>query len=343
MDTNERQSLFEQYRAEGWSQQYLSYRKRWEEFPKNNEISDFPLLVDIEISSICNLHCPMCYTITKEFKKKVKATLMRFELFVKIIDEIANRVPAIRLSLRGEPLLHERILDCIRYSKSKGIKEVSMLTNGSKLNPEMSQSLVEAGLDWLTISIDGINEIYERIRKPLRFSDTLQKLKDLQIIKNKLKTHKPVVKVQGIWPAIRNNPSDYYNTLAPYTDLIAYNPLIDYLSNDKEIVYVDNFVCPQQYQRLVIGADGLAMMCSNDEENTVIIGNANTETIYQIWHSENLNKIREIQQKTGGFKEIPVCKKCYLPRATDDHEFGIVNGHGFVVKNYINRDQQIGK
>ncbi|CAK8719154.1 hypothetical protein GKODMF_10720 [Candidatus Electrothrix gigas] len=70
MDTQERERLFETYRSEGWEQEYELYRKNWVDFPKKQYVSEYPLLVDLELSSLCNLHCPMCYTITDEFKKK---------------------------------------------------------------------------------------------------------------------------------------------------------------------------------------------------------------------------------------------------------------------------------
>ena len=57
--------------------------------------------MDLELASICNLKCPMCYTISDEFKKLVNTKRMEFELFKKVIDEIAFKVPAIRLSQGG--------------------------------------------------------------------------------------------------------------------------------------------------------------------------------------------------------------------------------------------------
>ena len=57
---------------------------------------------------------------------------MDFDLFKKVIDEIAFKVPSIRLSLRGESTLHKNFVDCIKY-KENGIKEVSTLTHGFKL------------------------------------------------------------------------------------------------------------------------------------------------------------------------------------------------------------------
>lgn len=69
METPERLALFEKYRALGWEEEYQAYRKNWVEYARNQYVSEYPLLVDIELSTVCNLHCLMCYTITEEFKK----------------------------------------------------------------------------------------------------------------------------------------------------------------------------------------------------------------------------------------------------------------------------------
>jgi radical SAM protein with 4Fe4S-binding SPASM domain len=342
MDTPEREARFEQYRGEGWETEYTAYRRNWREYPQSQFVSEYPLLVDIELSSVCNLTCPMCYTITDEFKKHVDIKRMDWELYKRIIDEIGGKVPAIRLSLRGEATLHTKFIDCIRYAKEKGIKEVSTLTHGGKLTLPYFEKIVKAGIDWITISIDGVGEVYESIRKPLKFNDLLDKIKVIKRYKNEHGLHRPVIKVQGIWPAIRENPQAYYDTFAPYTDLVAFNPLIDYLSNDSHIEYLENFTCPQQYQRLVIGADGLVMKCSNDEENREIIGDINKESVHAVWHGEKMNRVREMHKQTRGFMQSPVCRKCYLPRKTED-EVGSVGQRTFVVKNYVHRIQVIGK
>ena len=202
---------------------------------------------------------------------------------------------------------------------------------------------MEAGIDWITISVDGLDKMYESIRKPLKFSETLRKLQDIKRIKDEAGVHKPVIKVQAIWPSIKENPEKFYNTIAPYVDAIAFNPLIDYLGNDDEIIYEDNFSCCQLYQRLVVGADGRVMMCSNDEEGTVIVGDANGERIHEIWHGDALNRIRDTHRKKDGFLKIPVCGRCYLPRLTEDWDIAKVNGREFIIRNYVNRKQDIGQ
>ena len=342
MDTSEREGLFDQYRGEGWEAEYAEYRKHWAELPKKQEVRDYPLLVDLELSSLCNLHCPMCYTITDKFKERVNTTRMDWDLYTKIIDEIGGKVPAIRLSLRGEALLHKKFVECIRYAKSRGIKEVSTLTNGGKLTLDFFKEVADAGIDWITISADGVGETYEKIRKPIKFKSLLENIKAISEYKRENGLHRPVIKVQGIWPAIRENPQEYYDTFSPLVDLVAFNPLIDYLGNDTSIEYLENFTCPQQYQRLVIGADGLVMKCSNDEENREVIGDAKTETIHQIWHGKNMTEVRDLLKKDRGFMQSEVCRRCYLPRRTED-ETAEVGGRSFTVKNYVFRIQEIGK
>lgn len=343
METPEREQRVQKILASGWEKEYQDYRRQWEENPKLKRVRDYPLLVDLELSTVCNLRCPMCYTITDEFQKQVRGGFMDMGLFTRIVEEIAGHVPAVRLSLRGESTLHPQILDCIRLCKKKGIGEVSFLTNGSMLTESFIHALIEAGTDWITVSIDGTGETYERIRAPLKFLDTLEKVKLFHNMKQKLGVERPIIKVQSVWSAIRGNAEKFYNTFAPYADWIAFNPLIDYLENDTDISYVESFCCPQVYQRLVITSNGNALMCSNDEREECVVGNANLQSIYDIWHGAPLLEARKTHAKQDGFRKIPKCRFCYLPRATEDNEREWVNGREIIIQNYTNRPQEIGQ
>ncbi len=345
LDTPERIEEFNRKLAAGWEKDYAEYRRLWRELPAKREVRDYPLLVDLEMSSICNLQCPMCPTVSKDYANKIKKGLMDYELATKIIDEVAGKVFALRLSLVGEPTLNPHFLDVVEYAKAHGIREVSFLTNGSRLELSFIESLVFAGADWTTISIDGIGDVYNSIRKPLKFDETLEKLKKIKTFKEQNGLTKPVVKVQSIWPAIRNNPAEYYKTIAPLVDLVAYNPLIDYLEKDSEdtIEYEDNFACSQLYQRIVVCSDGNIKMCSNDEFRSEIIGDAARETIHTVWHGDKLNRIRDIHNKEKGFCSIETCRRCYFPRKTEDSEKAVIDGREFTVKNYLHRSQVIGE
>ena len=82
------------------------------------------------------------------------------------------------------------------------------------------------------------------------------------------------------------------------------NPLVDYLNNDREISYQDDFICPTLWQRLVIGAGGEVLLCINDEFGRHIIGNAGEESVVSIWRGEKMEKARSIHREHKGVDKI---------------------------------------
>ena len=308
---------FSYRRAQGHLWGYLKNRFKWHFYPRLRYVSPFPDHVDVELASNCDMKCPMCYTTTDLYKQSVSRRLMRSELFKKVIDECARYgVYSIRLSLRGEPFLHKEIAELICYAKEKGIKEVATLTNGLRLNPELFVRVMKAGLDWLTISFDGMGETYNHIRAPAKFEEAVEKIKIYSRLKKQYRSVKPVIKIQAVWPSIKDCAQEFYDLFEPYVDSVASNPLIDYLHSSKEIEYEENFVCPVLYQRLVIGSDGKVLLCSNDEFGRYLIGDASTESLYHIWHGPRMSRARELHLKRVGYKELDPCKDCYLPRKT---------------------------
>jgi len=324
LEPPERVAQFESKRGFGVEEHYNENRKLWTEYAKNQHVSDYPLHVDIELASVCNLKCPMCYTISPEFKKSVNAKLMDYALFTKVVDECAaGGVYSIRLSFRGESFLHKRFLECVRYAKQKGIKEVSTLTNGLRLDEQMFRDLMEAGMDWITISFDGLGETYEQIRHPAKYQRAVEKIANYYRIKKEAGSVKPVLKIQSILPAIEDDPSSFYNVFAPITDMVSANPLIDFTQTKRAVPKYENFSCPQIYQRLVVGADGLCMMCANDEEGKNIIGDANKQSLHEIWHGAAMTRVRDSHRRCAGANEIVPCSDCYLPLITFDSKVSI--------------------
>jgi len=335
---------FHYQRGKGHLLSYLKNRIQWYWFPPLGVVAKFPPHVDIEISSECNMQCPMCYRRTEQFQENVPIKLMDEELFKKIIDECTkHKLFSIRLSFRGEPFVHPQIFDFIKLAKDKGIKEISCLTNCHALTPEGFEKLVQAGFDWLTMSIDGLGEAYEAIRQPAKSEEVIEKVKRFSEIKKRYKSSKPALRVQTIWPAVKDNPRVFYDIFAPHVDSITSNPLIDFKREDEDIEYEKDFQCPYLYQRFVIGSDGRALLCICDEMGEHVIGDLNNETIYDIWHGDKMKEARGWFEKGSGkewWKDNP-CKYCYYPRkqeVTGDIE---IDGHKVKVKKYVNRDDAV--
>lgn len=346
IDTANREASFEKRRSFSSEKEYALNRKAWKENPLQHIVSSYPLHVDLELSSVCNLNCQMCYTVTDEFISTVNPGFMDINLFKKIVQECAeNQVYSIRLSLRGESLLHKQFTDCIRYAKEKGIKEVSCLTNGSRLTDKhFAREIVDAGLDWITISIDGVGAVYEKIRAPMTFDGITRAVKHLMEYREKKRAMKPAIKIQGVWPAVKVDLDAYIQTFMPLADLIYTNPLVDYLNKDAldQIEYLPDFTCYQLFQRLVVSSDGKVLMCANDQMGEEIIGDASTHRIHEIWHGEKMAHARRVHADHHYARHYPICRKCQLPRSrTVENVF--VNNRQVIIENYKNRCQTIGK
>jgi molybdenum cofactor biosynthesis enzyme MoaA len=123
-----------------------------------------PYVIYIDPSDKCNFQCKFCPTGDRELMKKTYGRnhgLMDYSKYRSLIDEITqfeDKVKVIRLYKDGEPLLHPGLPDMIRYAKDSGCCEkVDTTTNASLLNPSLSLKLIEAGLDRINISVEGIN------------------------------------------------------------------------------------------------------------------------------------------------------------------------------------------
>ena len=135
---------------------YVSYELELESAPT------FPDRVYVESTNVCNLDCIMCPT-GLHIDTRPKG-YMEWDLYTAIIDEIAPFAEAVVLHSWGEPLLHKRIIDMIRYAKERDLW-VETSTNATRLDEETSRKLIESGLDRVYLSMDGLTkETYEKVR-----------------------------------------------------------------------------------------------------------------------------------------------------------------------------------
>jgi hypothetical protein len=111
-----------------------------------------PAVIYIEPTNDCNLRCVMCPR--SNVKKPVG--YIDFDLYAGIVDQIAGTgMPVtVYLHLSGEPLMHPRISDMVAYAKGAGVRRVGFSTNATLLTGNLSRALVDAGLDFLTVSMD---------------------------------------------------------------------------------------------------------------------------------------------------------------------------------------------
>lgn len=130
----------------------------------------------IEPTSRCNLNCIMCFRHTWLNEHYGD---MDMDDFCKILNdkEALADTHTIFLGGMGEPLVHPDIFEMIRRSKTLGMK-TELITNGTMLSQDISEQLIDSGLDQLWISVDSFDEEnYDKIQVGSRFSLITENIK----------------------------------------------------------------------------------------------------------------------------------------------------------------------
>lgn len=289
---------------------YREYRQKWEEWPKNLYAGDFPLFIDVEVTSICNLQCPFCATTYRQ--NIIKKGFINFGTVKKIIDEgSANSLYGIKFNIRGEPLLHKQIHDFVRYAKDMGLIDVYYNTNAMLLDTANARKIIESGLDRISISVEGYTkEDYEKYRVGAEFEIVLNNIVNLQKLKKQMGSEYPRVRIQTVLlPEIRDNLENYKNYWSAIADEVAYLDYKKMKEKKKNIEFP--WVCPQPWQRMAVFWDGTILPCNHDDDAKMTLGRVGDISIKQAWHSEKLNLLRQ-KHKDGLAHHIDACDGCYL-------------------------------
>lgn len=281
-------------------------RIKWYWFPRLNIVSSFPQTVDVETSLSCQLKCPMC-TRAQMDSDKLQG-IMDFSLYKKIVDECAeHRVFSVKLSWRGEPTLNPHLVEMVQYAKQKGVKDVAFLTNGGLIDEEFARKLINAGLDWISFSIDGLYEDYESIRYPIKFDQIVNTVKTFHRIKKAQKRIKPLVRIQTISSVIQKRPEyfDFWNDLVDRIAVIAEQ----HRENPERIKHDPDYICQSPFQRVFITWDGTVVPCHGDYFLHHNMGNVKDTTISEIWNSEKFkNLMRDMRAKKRlTYKACSIC------------------------------------
>ena len=113
--------------------------------------------LQIEPTTRCNFTCAFCSG------RHMQQRDLDYGIYQKIIDEVPG-ISCMELQGEGEPFLHPRIYDMIRYAKQHHI-QVCSISNGSLLTPINVERILDSGLDSLNISIETpVREDFYRIR-----------------------------------------------------------------------------------------------------------------------------------------------------------------------------------
>ncbi|MFM1798147.1 MAG: hypothetical protein RLZZ117_425 [Cyanobacteriota bacterium] len=110
-------------------------------------------VVRLSLTARCNLACPYCLPDGRE----PPGLLNQNQRLAVVRAAVALGARRLRLT-GGEPLLHpglEALIAAAAPLREEGLEEISLTSNGALLTAERARALRDAGLDRLTLSLDG--------------------------------------------------------------------------------------------------------------------------------------------------------------------------------------------
>ena len=210
------------------------------------------------------------------------------------------------------------------FTRTFAIEKENDALNGLLLTPDISKKLLDMDLDKIKISLQGASEenysvmranpYYKRIINNIK---TLVDLRDntgsdlfIQVstsITNE--TKEQTDEFEKFW---RNIVDDFYSDITTFRRLRGVQKVEEFIKDHKikNERLLRQKKCVDVRTRLVVHADGYVPICCSDFRREILIGNANKQTLKEIWNSPKLTKIRQILENNEKDK-IPFCSLCF--------------------------------
>lgn len=285
----------------------------------NDYVERPPFYLYMEITNACNLRCVHCPQ--KMMTRPVG--FMDFDEYKKIIDEVAGKIPWISLYRQGEPLMHPRFLDMLKYAKDKGIK-VDIFTNAMFLDKEKAEAIIDIGIDMISFTGRGDKESYEELMLRANFDKMVKNVG--YFLKYRKKKKAKNITVHAVFVEYPDTPKQQLDL---FYKLFKNKLKVDYAYTNKLVYFPGNFdsgkkpagfpkepinhnVCIYPWQLVGISWNGNVAPCVFDGHDRVTVGNAFKEGFFNIWNGEKMRAFRSaLVKRDFSFEpEYPLCSAC---------------------------------
>lgn len=281
-------------------------------------------------TTYCNFKCYYCTmsrggaSISDVNRKFMDMKL--YKLLIEQLKEFPNKLKLLNFAWLGEPLLHPDIVEMVRIAKEADIAErVEIVSNGSRLNRELSLGLVEAGLDRIRISLQGLTE--EAYMKNSQYKIDLEEYnRNIRELHELSRAHGSKTKIYvKIMDAMLKDEvderlfRDRYRDICDYINVETLVPLMsdvdvsgvkeNYNINYWGVTVREISCCPEPFYTLVVSPAGMVLPCCEigDKLNLGMI--SETNSIVAIWNGERLREVRRMMIEEGKDAN-PICREC---------------------------------
>lgn len=302
------------------------YLSRWTRRPIQWGV---PFNVSIEPTTTCNLGCPECPSGLKSFTRPTGN--MEYDFYRRMVDEIGGQLLYLYFYFQGEPYLHPRFLDLVRYAADRKIYTVTS-TNAHFLTERKAKETVASGLDRILISIDGTTQdTYEQYRVGGSLAKVIEGTKNLVKARNDAGSRTPHIIFQYLVVRPNEHQIDDIMRLAKEIGVdevkLKTAQVYDYQHGNDLIPTLDRYSryaqkpdgtyriknellnhCWKLWHSCVITWDGRIVPCCFDKDAQYQLGDLNTKSFHEIWESDLYRSFRSRILK--GRAEIDICTNC---------------------------------
>jgi radical SAM protein with 4Fe4S-binding SPASM domain len=257
----------------------------------------------------------MCFQIDETFTRdKSMMGLMSWELFTSVVDQAAeNGCDAITMASRGEPTLHKRFGEMLHYIRKKGFLDTKINTNATLLNEALIRDILGSEVANVTFSVDAITaESYEKIRVRGKFDQVLDNIKLFNKIRvEDFPNSKTTTRISGVAVDPDQNPEEMEQFWSDLVDEVVIVPSLPRWDSYNNPRFMRNEACEILYSRMYVWWDGTCNPCDFDYKSLLTVGNANTQSLVDIWKSEKYTRFRTLHENMRR-SELNPCDRCPL-------------------------------
>lgn len=295
-----------------------------------------PYVIFLDPCGCCNFKCSFCPVNVATENSEERHKVMSMDLFKKILEDIKgfpNAIKVVELYALGEPLMNKNVAKMVRMLKESGkVEKVRMTTNASLLTPELSRSLVDAGLDYIKISLESMHtEDYKNVcGVKLNWESFIENIRQLYNYSHNVKIGGGTeIGIKVFSNVLKDGDEEgFFETFRPITDYIwietAHNMWAEFdefeCPNDNEVTdefssrFAGRDICSYPFTHMLICSNGDIGLCCLDWNHKTCYANASQTNVVDAWNSRELYEIRMKMLKK---EPIPFCSSC-TGRGYDD-------------------------
>jgi radical SAM protein with 4Fe4S-binding SPASM domain len=198
-----------------------------------------------------------------------------------------------------EPLLAHDLAWAIRYAKFRGVLNVYVATNGTKLDRETAAGLIDAGLSKVMISLDAASAAtYRKMRNSDLFDTVIRNINGLLELREELGVSWPLVRVNFLRTDLNAGDAEpFLEYWKDRADMIGFQDLLGIpgvtAGGAPDLSKVH---CSFPYKQIVVAANGDLLPCCTFSGNDLPLGNIyrRKDSITKAWTSPWMDTLRRI-------------------------------------------------